>query len=319
MALNETQLKQLADLHKGISDILTAASVVVPAPTPTTTATTTPTTAAPAPTPTPTPTPAPTGMTPNFNCALPIAPRITTARAVAPSIITQSGSYYCAANMPSVRIECDDVILDLSGRRVDTVTIGNTRACARMEIHNGTAGSVWCDRRPHTDLNVHHITFSGGSETSFFPSGQRIRLADCNVTAPSIYYAIFVGDITSNSDITIERCSFASNGDNSLVRICNFQRCVIRQCSFREPLYHHLRFHGYQIMSNDVHVEDCTFNGTGNGIGIAMDNDANGVRNLTFYRCNLAVGGPDRFNADRNRGGSHALDVRTIECQGDWS
>ncbi len=271
----------------------------------------------PAPIPIPTPTPSPTLP---FSVAPPEAPRISTMKALPTGWVMEGGVYKLTADRPYLRIESDDVDVYLNGFRIDSIVCGQTRALHRVRIRNGNAGSIFFDRRPHEDTTIHDVNFNG-AETAIFPHGQRILIRDCNVRVTGSGYALFIGDVAFNTDLTIDRCNFQSDGPNSLVRVCNTDNVVINRSAFVESVYHHLRFHGYSRLCTNIWVEDCVFNGTGNGVGVGFDSGAGeqyGCKDVTFYRCNLAVGGPDKANFDRNRGGAHAQNVRVIECEGDW-
>lgn len=265
--------------------------------------------------------PTPTPSVIPFTVAQAELPRSTTPRPLPSGWIMEGGVYTLSADRPYLRIEADDVDLNLNGYHIDSIVCGQTRELHRVRVRGGSAGSLFFDRRPHEDTTIHQVMFSG-AETAIFPHGQRITVDTCSTNVSGSGYALFIGDVAYNSDLRITNCHFMSQGPNSLVRICNTDNVFISHCTFNEELYHHLRFHGYSRLCTNIWVEDCVFNGTGNGVGVGFDSGAGeqyGCKDVTFYRCNLAVGGPDKANFDRNRGGAHAQNVRVIECEGDWT
>ncbi len=268
----------------------------------------------------PLPAPTPTTHLP-FTVARAALPRSSTPKALPTGWIMESGAYTLSTNRNYLRVEADDVDINLNGFRIDAVVCGQTRELHRIRIWNGSAGSIHFDRRPHEDIYIEAVEFSG-STTAIFPHGSRITIKHCDVEVMGAGYALFIGDVAVNSDVFIQGCRFRSEGPNALVRICNTDNVLIQKCTFTEDVYHHLRFHGYSRLCSNFWVEDCLFDGSGNGVGVGFDSGAGeqyGCKDVTFYRCQLAVGGLDKANFDRNRGGAHAQNVRVIECKGDWT
>jgi len=239
----------------------------------------------------------------------------------APTYINQPGNYKVTAPTDLIRIESDEVGLDLGGFRVNSIVCGESKPLTGVTIRDGSAGRIFFDRRPHNWTLIDNVNLSG-AETAIFPSGNNITIRNCRVEVAGSGYALFIGDLHTNVGLTIEDCSFVSRGPNSLVRICNTDNVVIKRCTFEEEVYHCLRFHGYSRVCRSFLIEDCEFRGTGNGVGIGFDSGAGenyGCDGLVFRRCRMLVTGPDKFNADRNRGGAHARNVQVIDCEGDWT
>lgn len=265
-----------------------------------------------------TPSPPPSASAPylNFQITGPTAPLVAL-YPVKPAggYISAPGRYRVSADLARISIACDDVLLDLNGHAVSEITLGETVAVHRVAVSMGSVGRVWCGALGNTDLELYSVDMTN----SISLEGSRVLIQDVRVAAVDFNYAIFMGRTTGGGDVQIRNCTFSSAGPNALVRICNSQRVLISECNFNEPMYHHLRFHGYQQVMRDIYVANCVFNGTGNGIGLAFESsqvEPFGTDNATFYRCNMTVGGFDKFNADRNGGGARAKNTRVIECTG---
>lgn len=264
-----------------------------------------------------------TGCRPSFVVAPAELPRVSTRMPVPDDgCLCKPGMYTLISDLPRLIIQSDDVSVDLNQHHVtDIYDSRRSQPRHRVSIRNGSAECVLLNAHHHEDITISGLTISGECARLRL-AGARICITSCDINkASNPDTALFINNYRKVShDIRISNCRFSGEGRASLVKINGINNIEIINCTFSEGFDHHLRFHSYHAVRNNVWVQDCSFTGAGNGIGVGFgDFEEYGYDNVTFYRCALNVGGPDKVNFDRDRNGAHARNVRVIECTGDWT